>query len=87
MRAAKAPAKMRPYVENYLSAPMPKVLVVSSAGATYWAARPGDADGARKLALTNCREKSGSECTVAMENNDLVLPAANDTNAANATTH
>jgi hypothetical protein len=34
--------------------------------------------GARKQALTNCREKSGVECTTAMENNDLVVPAAND---------
>jgi dienelactone hydrolase len=86
IRAAKAPANGKRLVENYLSAPMPKTLVVSSGGAMHWAARPDDADNARKAALARCREKSGSDCSVAMENNDLVLPAANDTNAANATT-
>jgi dienelactone hydrolase len=78
MRAAKAPANTRPYVDNYLSAPVPKVLVISANKAAYWTARPDDMDGARKQALTNCREKSGAECTIAMENNDLVLPATND---------
>ena len=87
MRAAKAPANTRPYVDNYLSAPMPKVLVLSANKAAYWTARPDDMDGARKQALTNCREKSGAECTVAMENNDLVLAAANDdANTASAGT-
>jgi len=78
MRAAKAPANTRPYVDSYLSAPMPKVLVLSANKSAFWAARPDDMDGARKQALTSCREKSGAECIVAMENNDLVLPAAND---------
>lgn len=87
MRAAKAPANMRVYVENYFSAPMPKVLVVSQRGATYWSAKPNDAEGARNLALKNCREKTGAECTVAMENNNLVLPAATDQNAASGTAH
>jgi dienelactone hydrolase len=87
MRAAKAPTNMRVHVENYFSAPMPRVLVVSQRGATYWSAKPNDLEGARQQALTNCREKSGAECTVAMENNDLVLPAATDPNAANGTTH
>ena len=76
---------MRPHVENYFSAPMPRALVVSPVGATYWSARPNDLDGARKLALKNCREKAGAECTVAMENNNLALPAAADTNAASGT--
>jgi dienelactone hydrolase len=78
MRAAKAPANARPYVDSYLSAPMPKVLVLSANKNAFWAARPDDMDAARKQALTSCREKSGAECIVAMENNDLVLPAAND---------
>ncbi len=83
MRAAKAPANMRPYVDNYLSAPMPKVLVVSANKSTYWNARPDDIEGARNQALATCRDKSGAACTVAMENNDLVLPA-NDANTASA---
>jgi dienelactone hydrolase len=87
MGAAKAPANMRAYVENYFSAPMPRALVISPRGATFWSARPNDLDGARQLALKNCREKSGAECTVAMENNDLLLPATTNTNAANGTTH
>src|SRR5262249_30493073 len=87
MRAAKASANARPYVDNYLSAPMPKVLVFAANKGAYWTARADDMDGARRQALTNCREKSGAECTVAMENNDLVLPAANDaTNTAGART-
>jgi len=87
MRAAKAPANMRQHVDNYLSAPMPRVLVVSQRGATYWSARPNDLEGARKQALTNCREKTGTECAVAMENNELVLPPATDPNAGNGTAH
>jgi dienelactone hydrolase len=86
MRVANAPAKMRPYVDSYLSAPTPKVLVVAANKGTYWHARPDDLDGARKQALANCREKSGAECTIAMENNDLVLPAGNDTNTASTGT-
>ena len=33
-----------------------------------------DIDGARKRVLARCREKSGVECTVAMENNEVVVP-------------
>jgi hypothetical protein len=74
MSAAKLPARTRPTVEEYLSAPMPKVLVVASSGATaYWAANPQDIEGARKRVLTRCRERAGADCSVAMENNELVL--------------
>jgi len=31
-------------------------------------------DLSRKRLLMNCRERSGSECTVVMENNELVRP-------------
>jgi dienelactone hydrolase len=82
MRTAKLPANMRRYAETYFSAPGPKALVMSQAGATYWAASPDDLDSARDSALTRCRKQSGSECTPAMENNDLVLPAPAETNAA-----
>jgi dienelactone hydrolase len=83
MRAAGGSAAMRPLVDNYLSAPTPKALVVSARKTAHWYAKSDDMDGARKQALKNCREKSRAECTVAMENNDLILPAA-DTNAAKA---
>ena len=76
MSAVKLPTKARAVVEEYLSAPMPKVLVVAPPGAaTHWAANPQDIDGARKRVLARCREKSGVECTVAMENNEVILPA------------
>ena len=52
--------------------------MISANKSAYWNARPDDIDGARNRALTSCREKSGAECTIAMENNDLVLSAAND---------
>jgi hypothetical protein len=38
-----------------------------------------DIDGARQRVLTTCHEQSGGECTVLMENNELVRPLASDT--------
>jgi hypothetical protein len=73
MSAAKLAAGARPVVDEYLSVPGPKVLVVpASGGAAFWVANPTDIDGARKRVLIRCREKSGAECSVAMENNELV---------------
>jgi dienelactone hydrolase len=74
MRAAKLPASLRPHVENYFSAPMPKILVVSPGVAAFWAANADDIDGARTRTLATCRMKAGAECNVAMEGNRLVLP-------------
>jgi dienelactone hydrolase len=71
MSATQLPAGARPVVEEYLSVPTPKVLAVSASGA-YWVSNPTDIEGARKRVLTRCREKSGAECSVAMENNELV---------------
>src|SRR5262249_12727606 len=67
MRAAKLPEVLRPHVENYFSAPMPKILAVSPRAA-YWAANPDDIDGARTRTLAACQTKTGAECSVAMEN-------------------
>jgi hypothetical protein len=68
-------ARARPVVDEYLSSPGPKLLVATPSGAgDYWVANPNDIEGARKRLLTNCREKSGAECTVVMENNELVRP-------------
>jgi dienelactone hydrolase len=68
-------AETRRAVEEYLSMPTPKVLVASASGTkAYWVANPNDIQGARKRVLSTCREKSGGECTVVMENSQLVRP-------------
>ena len=75
MSTTKLAARARPVVEEYLSTPAPKLLVATPSGAgAYWVANPNDIEGARKRLLTNCRERSGAECTVVMENNELVRP-------------
>jgi dienelactone hydrolase len=75
MSTTKLGARARPVVEEYLSTPAPKLLVATPSGAgAYWVANPNDIEGARKRLLTNCRERSGAECTVVMENNELVRP-------------
>jgi dienelactone hydrolase len=75
MATIKLPPSVRPVVDEYVSAPGPKLLVVTAAGkGAYWVANPTDIEGARKRVLTNCREKSGDECTVVMENNELARP-------------
>jgi dienelactone hydrolase len=75
MATIKLPPSVRPVVEEYVSAPGPKLLVVTASGkGAYWVANPTDIEGARKRVLTNCKEKSGDECTVVMENNELARP-------------
>ena len=75
MSTTKLAARSRPVVDEYLSTPAPKLLVATPSGAgAYWVANPNDIEGARKRLLTNCRERSGAECTVVMENNELVRP-------------
>jgi dienelactone hydrolase len=75
MSATKLAAATRPIVEEYLSTPTPKLLAVTASGSgAYWVANPDDIEGARKRVLARCREKSGAECTVVMENNGLVTP-------------
>jgi pimeloyl-ACP methyl ester carboxylesterase len=75
MSTTKLAARARPVVDEYLSTPAPKLLLVTPSGAgAYWVANPNDIEGARKRLLTNCRERSGAECTVVMENNELVRP-------------
>jgi len=73
MSTTKLAARARPVVEEYLATPAPKLLIATPSGAgAYWVANPNDIEGARKRLLTNCRERSGAECTVVMENNELV---------------
>ncbi len=75
MTETKLADSARPIVEEYVSTPMPKLLVVTaSRKGAYWAANPGDIEGARKRVLARCNEKSGAECTVVMENNRMVRP-------------
>jgi hypothetical protein len=84
MRATRLADGTRPVVESYFSTPAPKVLVVTASGrGVYWAANSNDIANARKGALANCREKSGAECAVVMENNGLVRPMV--TGAVNPT--
>ena len=75
MTSTRLAANARPVIEEYFSTPAPKLLVVTaSRKGAYWVANPTDIEGARKRALANCRQKSGGECTVVMENNELVRP-------------
>jgi dienelactone hydrolase len=80
MTSTRLAASTRADVEEYFSSPMPKVLVASASGRQpYWVADSDDIDGARQRVLTTCHEQSGGECTVLMENNELVRPLASDT--------
>lgn len=73
MSTIKLAASARPTVEEYFSTPMPKLLAVTaSGGGAYWVANPNDIDGARTRVLARCREKSGADCRVVMENNEFV---------------
>jgi len=75
MSTTRLAADTRRVVEEYLSMPTPKVLVASASGTrAYWVANPNDIQGARKRVLSTCREKSEGECTVLMENSQLVRP-------------
>jgi hypothetical protein len=75
MSVAKFAPAARPTVEEYFSTPSPKTLVATaSGGGAYWVANPEDIEGARKRVLARCREKSGADCSVVMENNELVAP-------------
>jgi dienelactone hydrolase len=75
MRAAKLATNARAVVEEYFSTPAPKLLVATASGrGAYWVANPTDIVGARKRVLERCREQSGADCTVVMENNQLVRP-------------
>jgi dienelactone hydrolase len=75
MSTSKLAAGVRPVIEEYFSTPTPKLLIVSASGkGAYWVANPNDIEGARNRALTKCREKTGGECTVMMENNEIVRP-------------
>src|SRR5262249_55609504 len=74
MSTAKLAPAARPTVEEYFSTPSPKTLVTTASGGAYWVANPDDIAGARKRVLARCREKSGADCSVVMENNELVAP-------------
>jgi dienelactone hydrolase len=72
MSATKLAADTRAVVEEYFSTPTPKLLVMTASGKATWVANATDIEGARKRVLTSCREKSGADCTVVMEDNRLV---------------
>jgi dienelactone hydrolase len=75
MSTTKLAADARRVVEEYVSTPTPKLLVATTSGTkAYWVANPNDIQGARQRVLSTCREKSGGECVVVMENNRLVRP-------------
>jgi dienelactone hydrolase len=79
MRVAKLPASVRADVESYFSIPMPRILVVSPSRAVYWI-HENNIYGARKRILAACRAQAGAACSVLMENNRLVPPAATSEN-------
>jgi dienelactone hydrolase len=85
--AAKLAPGTRPVVEEYLSTPAPKLLVATTSGGAYWVANQDDIAGARTRVLTRCREKSGAECIVVMENNELVTPVVTGAATPQVTTH
>jgi dienelactone hydrolase len=74
MSTAKLAPAARATVEQYFSTPSPKTLVTTASGGAYWAANPDDIEGERKRVLASCREESGADCNVVMENNELVTP-------------
>jgi hypothetical protein len=77
MSATKLPIGARQIVQEYFSTPIPKFLVVTASRAgAYWVANPTDIEGARSRTLTRCREESGVECSVLVENNEFVRPTA-----------
>ena len=77
-----APLK-REFIEQYLAMPMPKVLAVSPNGTVSWYIHTSGLDAARKGALGSCREKSGRECTVVMEDDNLVRPMVTSATTVN----
>ena len=80
-----APFK-REFLEQYLAMPTPKVLAVSPNGTeAYWYANSSGIEGARNGALGRCREKAGRECTIVMENDDLVRPMVTSAAGSNVT--
>jgi dienelactone hydrolase len=72
LQTAGLPAASRPGVERYLSVYTPKVLMVSANRGIYWSANTRDLAKARENGLENCRQKSGGECRIVMENFDIV---------------
>jgi dienelactone hydrolase len=79
-----APFK-REFIEQYLAMPLPKVLAVSPNGTVSWFIHTSGLDAARSGALGSCREKAGRECTILMENDDLVRPMVTSANSPSIT--
>ena len=84
--APRLAAFKREFLEQYLAMPTPKVLAVSPNGTeAYWYANSSGIEGARNGALGRCREKAGRECTIVMENDDLVRPMVTSAAGSNVT--
>jgi len=76
------------FLEEYLAMPLPKALAVS-VGETdaYWYSDTSGIEAARAAALKNCREQAHAECTLVMENNDLVRPLVTSAKTSDVTAH
>jgi dienelactone hydrolase len=79
LQTAGLPDTSRSSVEKYLSVYTPKVLMVAPNRSLYWTASTRDIAKARESGLENCRQRSGGECRIIMENFDALRPGAGAT--------
>jgi dienelactone hydrolase len=85
-RAPRLAGFKQAFLEEYLAMPLPKALAVS-VGETdaYWYSDTSGIEAARAAALKNCHEQAHGECTLVMDNNDLLRPLVTSATTSNVT--